>query len=480
MKLRLQHCVFFWALCFLAFIRLPGLNIEDNDVWWHLRTGQLISQTHRIPTHDPFSYTAQGQPWMAHEWLSELLFYKFYARMGLAGVILLDSILVSLMLLGIYFLVRRYLKPTPLLFGVAMLCAVGTIPFWSPRPQLFTYAFLSGIILLLDGWADKKLVWITVPMFFLWSNLHGGWVIGFAIMGVILADYSIEAARQGRLAVAKRSVAVCLCSLAAIALGPGHIERLVYPIRYLSGAIPTGIVSEFTSPDFHDKSFLSFLAILVLMPLMLYLGKKPLRPSQWVLMIGFLCASLFSVRHVPVFTLLMAPILAVQVASIFDQYEEANGQVVWSFVPESKMLNWVTLILAAFVAFLTFPRAVDEASCVPANDFPAQACKYLANNPKIGQGHLLNTYDWGGYLIYKLYPKYLVSIDGRADVHIGHEVEDMTSLDSFSPKWKQQIAKRNPDVILWPSDKALAVILNEDPQWRRVYHDKVADVFVKR
>jgi hypothetical protein len=480
MKLKVQHCVFLWALGFLAFIRLPGMKIEDNDVWWHLKTGQLISQTHSIPTHDVFSYTTLGQPWMAHEWLSELLFYKCYAAMGMSGVILLEAILVSLMLIGIYALVRRRLKLTPLVLGVTMLCAEGTVVFWSPRPQLFTYACLIGLLLLLDKLADKKSLWLAVPLFFLWSNFHGEWLIGLVIMGVILADYSVSAIREGRIADVRRYAAVWISSLAVIALGPGHLERLLYPLQYLTGAIPVRIISEYTTPDFHDTYYIPYLLIIIFIPVILYLGRKPLRPSQWVLMVGLMGASLYSLKHVPIFIIVMAPILATQVASAFDRYEEKNGAVVWSFVPESTPLNWVSLILLVFLIFLAFPRATDEAYYVRPKTFPTQACRYLMNNPVVGRGKLLNTYNWGGYLIYKLYPKYLVSVDARTDVHFKHEVEDVKNLDWFSDKWKQQIARRNPDVIVWPSGLPLAIILNQDPDWHRVYHDPVADIFVRR
>jgi len=53
----------------LAMTARPAL---DPDLWWHLRTGQWIVETGTVPHTDPFSFTRAGQPWVSHEWLSEV------------------------------------------------------------------------------------------------------------------------------------------------------------------------------------------------------------------------------------------------------------------------------------------------------------------------------------------------------------------------------------------------------------------------
>ncbi len=45
----------------------------DPDMWWHITTGQTILATHHWPTVDPYSFTVHGQPWIAFEWLGDVL-----------------------------------------------------------------------------------------------------------------------------------------------------------------------------------------------------------------------------------------------------------------------------------------------------------------------------------------------------------------------------------------------------------------------
>ena len=72
----------------------------DPDFWWHLRTGELIWHD-GIPHNDPFSWTASGQAWTAHEWLSEALIYGvqsvggYAVNAGLFGAFVLVALLLA-------------------------------------------------------------------------------------------------------------------------------------------------------------------------------------------------------------------------------------------------------------------------------------------------------------------------------------------------------------------------------------------------
>ena len=149
-------------------------------------------------------------------------------------------------------------------------------------------------------------------------------------------------------------------------------------------------------------------------------------------------------------------------------------------MPEHPLLNVTLLLLLPILVWLHIPKANTEAGCVTVKLFPTHAATYLVAHPRIGEGRLLNSYNWGGYLIYRLYPKYLVSLDGRADVHRRHMVRDHKALEELSPDWEKVLGRLNPDLILWPSDKPLAVLLKSDPRWRVLYRDRTATVFARR
>src|SRR5262249_28959330 len=79
------------ALC-LVFFAAGLATFTDPDYWWHLKTGELILHNHAVPRTDPFSYTAAGKHWVAHEWLSEVIIYGVQSLLGYwADVVLFTS-----------------------------------------------------------------------------------------------------------------------------------------------------------------------------------------------------------------------------------------------------------------------------------------------------------------------------------------------------------------------------------------------------
>ena len=92
MRLNLRQV--FFLILILGLFLMTLRPIADPDFWWHLRTGQLIVQTHTIPHFDPFSFTNNGKPWVAHEWLSEVFMYSLYRIGGYGLLIFVFSIVI--------------------------------------------------------------------------------------------------------------------------------------------------------------------------------------------------------------------------------------------------------------------------------------------------------------------------------------------------------------------------------------------------
>ena len=472
--LRLRHCLFAWTIVGLGFVKPATERIQDNDVWWHIRTGELIVAHRAIPSADPFSFTCHGRPWFAHEWLSEVAIYEVFAHLGFIGLMLMEAALVSALFGVIYVLVRGRLDHQPSTLAITALCGLAGWQLWSPRPQSFTYLLLGLLVLLLQRRSQGWYVWLAVPMFLVWSNLHGAWLFGFAVMTVFLVEEGIRAYRQGHRRIARRDAAIWLCSIFAAMIGPSPLKRLTYPIQYFTGGIPTAQVTEFQSPNFRDPSALPFEMLVIVLVLLLFLGRRPLPLSQWILLGLTFHLSLSSVRHIPLFAIIAAPVAAMQVQAVIERRIPATRRD----IRESRAFNLILLMLIPALLVARIPKANDEYHCVARGLFPDQACRYLAEHPRIGRGRLLNTYNWGGYLIFRLYPKYLVSIDGRADIHRAHMMRDYADLEKLSPNWRSTLTKLNPDVILWPANKPLAVILRRDPRWRLIYQDETAVIFV--
>lgn len=476
--LRLRHCLAAWLLLGVGFLVPLSSRIGDNDVWWHLKTGELISRNMSLPEFDPFSYTCSGERWINHEWLSEILMYQIFARSGLPGIVVMQAILIAATIGCLYMLVSRRLRNPAAAVGLTALCATAGWQSWSPRPQLFTFLLLTVLLLLLDKLASSRRLWWAVPLFALWSNLHGAWIFGFVVMAITLADRAIfasdNAARERR-----NLIMVIFCSLAAVLLGPYPLERLAYPIQYFTGSIPTEYVSEFQSPTFREVGCMPYEALVLALPVVLFLGRRPMRLSEWVLVLATLHLSLLSVRHTALFGIVSAPVFAAQVQSFLERRSaEAAPGTVAAELSESGMLNLTLLVALAVLIWAKMPLSHDDALLVEKGAFPVRAARFLAEHPRVGEGRLLNHYDWGGYLIFSLYPKYRVSIDGRADIHRHHMVQDHKAFYELSTDWKKAIRKLDPDLVIWPADEPLAAVLRCDSDWRLLYEDKTSAIFI--
>ena len=181
----------FAAVLFFAFALV---STTDPDYWWHLRAGQLIVDNGAVPTTDPFSFTAEGKPWVAHEWLSEVVIYGVQSAGGY-GLALLLFAAIALGTLLLTYRASLWLgasrKAAVLLFVWA---GVMTVPYWTVRPQVFTwFLFAAFITVCLQHRAgEKNRLWLLPPLMVLWANLHLGYAFGLAVLGAYAFSLAVE------------------------------------------------------------------------------------------------------------------------------------------------------------------------------------------------------------------------------------------------------------------------------------------------
>ena len=173
---------------FLGIFLLTIRPIADADFWWHLRTGQLIAQTHTIPHTDPFSFTKYGAPWITHEWMSELLIYALFLLGSYGLLIFFFSILVT----GAFALVYLRCPPDtrPYIAGFTLLLgAISTAPTWGVRPQMISLFNACLFLYLLDRYRITGRLKFLIPLpliIFVWANLHAGYFIGIALIAIYI------------------------------------------------------------------------------------------------------------------------------------------------------------------------------------------------------------------------------------------------------------------------------------------------------
>jgi hypothetical protein len=473
----------FVAVVFLGILAMASRSVGDPDVWWHLKTGQLIAQTKAVPRTDPFSFTRTGHPWVAHEWLSELLIYGIFRISGWGGLIVVFALAVS----GAFFLVYLRSAPDPYSSGVmALWGAWATAPIWGVRPQVISLLLTSLWLMILErSERNPRLLWWTLPLTVLWVNLHAGFALGLALLLLFLAgEYLEQATSHARPNSAHlRALAVTfLFDLLLVPLNPNGAKMYLYPVETLRSKAMQDFIAEWASPNFHHAAYLPFLLLLLAITASLAWSRLRARPRDILLLMASTFAALASIRMIPFFVLIAVPMLSRPVESWArtDQSQPVQPRGGWRGpMPHAGMLNLLILLsLAGFVGF-QIHRAVHRQPQVEAQRFPAGAVAYLNAQQQAHQpvGPLFNLYDWGGYLIWKLYPQTPVFIDGRADVYGESLMRQFADTYDLKGDWQETLRQWGIRTVVVLPESALGVALRHTPGWEVGYSDSHAVVF---
>jgi hypothetical protein len=170
-------------------LRVPEHCLGDPDIWWHLADARILTQTHHFIHADPYSFTVAGQRWVNPEWLSELPYWFGYESLGPVGVYLATLIILGANIFFLYW--RAYHKARHA--GVALyMAALGFVLMLvnaNARTILVAYLALTCELAILEAVERGKgrLLWLLPPLFCVWINLHGSWIIGLGLLVLYVA-----------------------------------------------------------------------------------------------------------------------------------------------------------------------------------------------------------------------------------------------------------------------------------------------------
>ena len=170
-------------------------SVTDPDFWWHLKTGQHIVETGGIPHTDIYSTTFFGREWITHEWLSELFIYAIYRVLGLGGLVLVFSLIITA---GFWIAYQRSARRAghPYVPGFALILGgLTAAPTWGVRPQMFSFLFASIYVAVLGNYAEdekSRALWWLVPLMIVWVNIHAGFAMGLALIALTIVGLVLE------------------------------------------------------------------------------------------------------------------------------------------------------------------------------------------------------------------------------------------------------------------------------------------------
>jgi hypothetical protein len=472
---------------FAMSVRVP----VSPDTWWHLRCGEVQWRTREVLRADVFSHTVRDTPWINQSWLPQLIMYGLYALGGFPILAVAVAILVTITFGFVLFSMRTEGRYGYFWRALVTICAaISTGRVWVARPHLITFVFTAVWAYILDQQSRRTntrigYLWWLPPLMLLWANSHGGYVVGFILLGTEIVGYTVGELWHRRLDVWPRLyplvVVTLLCVLAAL-FNPQGIRLLVFPFQTLGSYAQQELVSEWASPDFHAADMLPFLALLLATWSVLASSGRKVTGVEWLRLLGFTIMALRSGRYLGLCAVIAAPIL-------FTHGQLAGTRLAlnWgkrpSIIPPTRgfaAANWALLILILLAAGfkVVMPLNVQTIERVHKAFFPVDAVAYMRDHDLAPT--LFNDYGWGGYLIWTMYPDTPVFIDGRADPYGDALMMSYRQIITAQPDWKEHLDKHQVHTALILADSPLASVMHASSEWQSVYQDQLAIIFVRQ
>ncbi len=453
----------------LAFVLGAGLtvwaasiglkSISDNSFMTHLATGRLIVSGHGIPSHDPYSFTAHGAPWVVQSWLASVLYGlvdRFWGAQGL-------RVLMGLTTAALGAMTWRLTRPARTLVGriliTGLVISVGTV-VWSPRPLLIGLLMLTITLFVAEGGLSP---WVLVPVFWIWVNTHGSFPLGLVLLGTLwvgrLADH-----QDGDLE--RRCLAWAVGGTVLGAVSPLGPTLLVFPLHLLSKMKVLDNIIEWQSPSFASGWARLFL-IQVVVAVLLLVRRPSYRAA--IPLVVFVAAALVSQRNVAVAGLVLVPGMARGCRDLGSVRGEKRS-------PVSAVLAVAVLVIGALMVSVSLNRPAWDLST-----FPVAPLAWMRQQGiQTDQVRTLTTDTTGNYLELLYGTEAHAFIDDRVDMYPATVVDDYVQLEHGLPGWESILDRYRVDLVVFDRSSGITEVISESTAWRVLYQDSDWSVMCRR
>jgi hypothetical protein len=452
--------------------------LNDPDTYLHIAAGRWMIAHGALPTHDPFSHTLAGAPWVPHEWLAEIVLAGAYGLAGWPALVLLTALcFAGALALLTQSLLRRW-EPFSALIAVGLSGAL-LLPHLLARPHALALPLMVGWCAMLIAARDDGHVppLKALPLMTLWANLHGGFMVGLALAAFLAAEAAWEAATpQQRWQSLCRWGGFLALSAGAALLTPNGIHGLLLPFRFLDMPALQQSFSEWQSADFH--SFAPLEAWLLGALLVAFATGLRVPLPRLLLLLVLVHLALAHARHADLVALMaplivsasLGPQLATRIRAMPSSALSERVAALASPAGPSGVVLTIALVAIVGLATLLRPIVRPDGPETPGAAFAAATALGVS-------GPVLNSESFGGYLIFKGVPSF---IDGRIEMYgdgflrrdlaieRGEEPALDEALEQYGITW----------TLLHPADGAVAA-LDRLPGWRRAYSGPDAVVHIR-
>ncbi len=455
----------YWVFCTFA---VSDKMLGEPDMWWHIRTGQWIWEHKAVPTTDPFSYTFAGHPWIAKEWLSQVLYYGAYQLAGWNGVLALGALALGLAALALYMFVSEDLFPS--LAAALVLCGVFLAsPSITVRPHLLTLPIfvLWTHQLFKASRAGRAPNYLWLLVLVLWANLHAAFTFGFVIAFFAFLDYVENSRLKDRKGLLAWVGFLVLCPVVTL-IHPYtyHAMLATWLVVGPNEAVP--LIDEWKPFDAQTQVVYA-VSILGLVFAALASGfRLGMARALFLMVVAFLFLThvRYSFYLFPILSLIVAPDMAAQ----FTRFATSS----WRMQPLDRFDRFISTrfrpLLATVAAgfLLTFAWGSAWLKAAPPEYIAATAAFDYVKSHRL-TGHVMNFYNFGGPMVFHDIPTF---IDGRVEqLFLGNFIKTY----AWGPDTEQAMADtlKQYDVrwTMMPPDDKRTALLDKMPGWKRVYAD---------
>jgi hypothetical protein len=462
---------------------MPQILNADGDLARHLTIGNVILTTRQIPTRDLFSHTLPNAPVVLHEWLSEVVFAAVNTMGGLNGVAWLTAAIVA----ATYTILAHALRDA----GVRALVTLGVafaafIAGWIhilARPHIFSTLFFVLFLFVIERYrrsGNVRILFLLPPLMIVWANLHGaGLIFGLILIGLYIAGAVLERNRRSAVELSALWVAVLLASQ----INPAGLQLLTHTSGFLGSRFILDITTEYQSPNFHAANTWLFAILIVTSLAMGWRGTQKLAWTNLILLISWTGFALYTARNIPLYALVAVIVLAPIADTWIKEAAPALDRFVSRFETNARRASgwvWAMIIVVVLISLEANGAKLDlwrKGNAFDANTFPIAAVDAIKNSPP--EGNVFNDFNWGGYLLYRLWPEKKIFVDGFTDFGEQLTREYLKVVDG-TPGWEEILERHQVQWVIIPPTGSLADRLNHSNQWVSRYEDKTAGVWVRR
>lgn len=485
--------MFLAAVYFVS--RLP---LRDFDIWFHLKSGELFVTQKSLQFTEVFSHAAFGREWRPFEWLFQIIVYVLSSWLGLAIIPFFMSIFVVITLfffLRILDYIFQVSLPQRLFWGFIFFAS--TYEFNTARPHVLAYAMFAVIIFLILSriFKSKKWIWFSPLVTLFWANVHSTAFISWGLMlafGLIITIRWFFERRKNYLITARDLLILTVINFLITIFPPmGFRDYKLLWHFFTNREFLGNFIAEWSPVTETDNPigvyvYLTYFVLAFACFFFVVFKRKNLVFNLWVvpfLVVGV--AGFTAARNVFLGMFGILVVLAWGVSNVRSLVEDKR-------ILNLRTLTIVGVIMAVLLIGLHGRIFLEKRRLVASTRryYPVQSTEFVR---KYLKGNMWNDYNYGGYILYQVYPKLQVFIDGRADVYLCCEMHDYLLLavnkGMDDDKYRQFlnifwdeydinfaiISTQKHNVM-----RRISALLNTDPDWALVFWDDDSQVFVRR